>query len=465
MTTDSRWRRVLLAFSGCVLQVFLVVALMGCDTVAEISIDTRNFTAIDSTGVVNALDCQDTDVNVVVRFTLSDEKGVLIAPNERVGDGILHIDGIEQNFSSEDIDFSNQSVLYPSPDQECAGDGDCTAPFTCEAVNPFNPSSSRQVCGIPIVIETFQESVQFDDGSDRKNIAIVMDYSQTLEGVAIDGSFDASRSTDPQNKRISAAQAFILGFRRSDFAEDSRLCVVRFGGEGRAAVNFRPDPSSCLSGNYEQALTQVSQMTVGEVGASPIWSALLETIDQQLAGASGNKIIVLFTDGLDDGSLTDTFDDALNAALDANVTVHVVQLDNPPPNADGEPKPYIGPEDQLSRLACATGGSFQYAQAPEDLRPLFSALSTNVAARYEASLQIGQLSVADMEPGRYRVATAVTINVLGERRSFQFAGDQTDSTSNDIVDRRLTVFKRPVPARVEPDPEGTEGEGEGEGTE
>ena len=462
MTRDSRWRRAFLVFSGCVLQVLLFV---GCDTVAEISIDTRNFTTIDSTGVVNALDCQDTDVNVVVRFTMLDEKGVLISPNERVGDGILHIEGVEQNFDSEDIEFSNQSVLYPSPDQECVGNDDCDAPFTCEAINPFNPTSSRRICGIPIAIETFQESVQFDDGSDRKNIAIVMDYSQTLEGMKPDGSYDASRSTDPQNKRISAAQAFILRFRSSAFAEDSRMCVVSFGGEGRAAVFFRPDPTSCMSGNFDQALAQVSQMTVGENGVSPIWSALLETIEQQFVSASGNKIIVLFTDGLDDGSLTDTFEDALAAAVDNNVTVHVVQLDNPPPEdeAGTGPRPYIGPEDQLARLACDTGGSFQYAQAPEDLRPLFSALATSVSARYEASLQIGQLTAADIVPGRYRVATAFTINLLGERRSFQFAGDQTDVTSVDIVDRRLTVFKRPVPARPEPAP--PEGEGEGEGTE
>ena len=464
MTRDSRWRRAFLVFTGCVLQVLLLV---GCDTVAEISIDTRNFTTVDSTGVLNALECDNTDVNVVVHFTMADEKGVLISPNERVGNGILHITGQELNFHSDHVEFSNQSVLYPSPDQECGGNDDCTAPFTCEAINPFNEASSRRICGIPIVIETFQEEVRFDDGSDAKRIAVVMDYSQTLEGLNPDGSYNATRSTDPQNKRISAAQAFILGFRRSHFAESSRMCVVSFGGEGRAAVNFRPDPSSCMSVNFDQALTQVSQMTVGEVGKSPIWSAVLETIDQQLAGASGDKIMVLFTDGLDDGSLTDTFEDALAAAVDNNVTVHIVQLDNPPPeDEEGTgPKPYIGPEDQFARLACETGGSFQYAQAPEDLRPLFSALATSVSARYEASLQVGQLSSTEIEPGRYRIATAMDITVLGERRSFQFAGDQTDVTSVDIVDRRLTVFKRPVPARPEPEPEEGEGEGEGEGTE
>lgn len=454
MTAVTRLRSACYRAARVALPLLLLSATVGCDTVAEISITTRNFTQIDSSGLVNALNCQETDVNVTVRFTPLDEQGLIIKPNERIGDGTLLIEGVGANFDSDDIEFSTQSVLYPSPDQECVGDGDCTAPFSCEPVNPFNPGNSRTACGIPIVIETFQGSVDFDAGRDTKSILLMMDYSQSLEGVAEDGSFDATRSTDPQNKRISSAQAFILGFRRTAVAEDSRMCVLSFGGEGRAAVSFWPDPSSCLSSSYENALTQVSRMTVGETGASPIWSAILVGIEDLLSNAGGDRKIVLFTDGLDDGSLTDTFDTALNSAIANEVEIHVIQLDNPP--LDGDERPYIGPEDQFAELACQTGGSFQYAQAPEDLRSLFTALATDVAGRYEANLQIGQLGVDTVGPGRYRVATALTANLLGERRSFQFAGDQTDPTSSDIVDRRLTVFKRPVPARPADEPDDTE---------
>jgi len=146
--------------------------------------------------------------------------------------------------------------------------------------------------------------------------------------------------------------------------------------------------------------------------------------------------------------LTDTFDDVLAAAVANSVAIHVVQLDNPPPEDEvGTLKPYIGPVDEFARLACETGGSYQYAWAPEDLRPLFAALTTGVAANYEIEVQIGALASDDLGPGAYRISTAMTVNLLGDTRSFQFAGDQIDATSMDIVDRRLTVFKRPVPER------------------
>lgn len=459
MTRMNRSRRMPVSLTGGALGLVLLLAIGGCDTVAEISFDQRNFTSIQSNGVINALNCSNPDVDVVLRFTLADEKSDLISPGERIGSGTLEVDGVDANFTSEDLEFSNQSMLYPSPDVECS---ECQAPFSCQPINPFNPGSSRQVCGMPLTIIPFQGNVHFDAGSDTKNIALVMDYSQTLEGVAEDGSFDASRSTDPQDKRISSAMSFVSRFRNTRFGEDSRMCVVSFGGEGRAAVNFRPDPNSCMSGNYDQALSSVSPMGVGETGKSPVWSAIIETIEQQLSTASGDRVMVLFTDGLDDGSLTDNFDAALSAAVGNEVTVHVVQLDNPPRAEDGT-RPYLGPEDEYARLACSTGGSFQYARAPEDLRPMFTALATNVAASYETELQLGALSQADVPAGRYRVATAMSVNLLGESHTFQFAGDQTDATSNDIVDLRISVFKRPVPARAPAAGEGT-GEGDEGGT-
>lgn len=448
MTDCSRLRRDALRLFLLLSLTCLISASVGCDTVAEISIDQRTFNEIDSVGVIHgdSFTCGETDTEVSLNFMIADGDSVMIAPGEAISAGVVDTQGSDRNFDSEHINFSEQSFLYPSPDQTCTSDGDCSAPFVCAPINPFNPGGSRNACGLQIRLETFQGELQFDNGtSDTKTIAMVFDFSQTLEGVNPDGSFNASRSTDPQNRRISAGQTFLLKYDRGPFGDSTRICIVSFGGEGAAAVNFKPDAGDCLESSVDVLLSRMSvpELGVGETGASPVWSAIVETINQQLAGAPGDRHLILFTDGGDDGSLTDTFDSALNLALQEGVAIHVIHLDNNP--EDIGPLP-VAERDDFAQMACATGGSFQYARNPQDLRTLFSNLASNVAATYEARVQIGELVRGDVPSGAYRVATAMTVNVLGTSQTFNFAGDQSDPTSTDVVDTRLSVFSRPVPA-------------------
>lgn len=423
----------------------------GCDTVAEISFEVRRFNEASTAGFLNADLCDTTDTRVRFKFVLLDRDDQLIEPGDRISDGVLTVSGSNANFRArEHVSFSEQSYLFPSPDITCFSDADCPTPYRCVPINPFNAAGAATACGAQVNLEVFQSPIEFVRGSQAKSIGLVMDYSESLLGVNEDGSFNRDRSTDRDDRRIAAADTFVRKFGQGPFAEDSLICVAAFGGQGRAGVSFLPTVEGCLTGDYDAAARRVGQLNVGEDGDSPLWSAILETIEQQLSGAPGDRAIVLFTDGLDNASLGDTFGAALTAALDAGVAVHIVQLDNPPgevqPTVD---RPYLGPEDEFAQLACETDGSFHYAVQPVDLRSIFDSLAVTVPAYYQVEVQIGLLESGTLpeEHHRFRIATAASFSVLGTESSVQLAGDQTDPVTNQIVDRRLTVFRRPVPPR------------------
>lgn len=447
---------------GGVTLALLALAAVGCDTVAEISFPQRDFTSAATPGVIDSVSCNGTDTAVFFRFAVFDGDGELIAPGEQLNDVVISVDGSNPNFTNQDIEFI-ESVLYPTPDVPCSGDGDCTAPFTCQPINPFNPGASSQVCGMDVVVEVLQTPLTFDDGiSDLKTIGLLMDYSDSLGGVDTNGGFAPECSTDRRDERISAARTFVLGYSRSSFGEDSEMCVVSFGGEDVGGVFFDPTPDNCLTGlartaDREAIDSRISGLGLGETGDSPVWSAVVETVAQQLAGAPGDRIIVIFTDGPDDGSVVADFTAALNAVLSEEVTVHIIHLDNEPTAAECSRRP-SGPavQDQYAQLACASGGSYQYATGPEDLRTMFDNLAGTIGARYQVEAQV--IALASLAPGTYRLATGVRISLAGTQRTIQLAGDKTDPATLKIIDDRLTLFVRPVPTG-----NGTDTNGESDG--
>ncbi len=433
----------------------------GCDTVAEISIENTTFEEIVAVGVINSADCAITDTQVELRFGLLDGRNLFLSPGRVTTDPISV--GGSGNFRAEDITFGAQTFMYPSPDIACTGDGDCPAPYDCVPINP-SLSGSETACGMEVSVQAFQGSLAYEEGSsEQKRSVLLMDFSESLSGINAEGDFDPSCATDPADERVSAARAFVLRYERvSSFSEDSRFCVAKFSGDGPAGTFFLPSEASCLTGDYDTVVSQLGTLTVGEEPGSPMWAAVgvVAGDTSPLTTAAGDRSIILFTDGLDDAEIG-SFQEALAAVQDEEIEVHVVQLDTTPNDETACGFTAIGPEDELARLACETGGTFQYASDPATLRPMYTALAHTLGEYYTVRLEVPQLGASDIDPGRYRIATTMTVNLLGETQSISFAGDQTDPASADIVDTRLTVFKRPVPARPVPD----EGDGTGEETE
>lgn len=429
------FKPVLIVLLGC------LVFFAGCTAESDVNDNNpgREFQKFTSVGVLPPADaCGNSDSLVTFLFTPVDADGALISPREYVNDMLVEISGSDRNFAWDDIEFDN-GFLYPVPDVTCSDDSACTDPFTCVSINPFNVGTARSVCGMAVEVETVQGNVVFDDGaSDVKIIAILMDYGETLAGVDEDGNFAPENSTDPRDHRIAAATNFTIKFEQGSFGPDGRICVVSFGGEGRAAVHFAPTIESCMTSNYDSVRAYLQDLSVGEVGASPIWAAILETIEEQLAGASGDRHILLFTDGDDDGSVdeSDTFQAALEAAQNNNVAVHVVQLDNQPDGfADVEPVA------NFRQLTCGTGGSYQYATGPEDLRMFYENLALHVPAHYQIEAQVASVASANIPSGFYRLAVGLEITLANYQHTLQLAGDKTDPVTLQIIDDRIVIWR------------------------
>ncbi|MCA9562690.1 MAG: VWA domain-containing protein [Myxococcales bacterium] len=459
----SSSRRTLYLFAGVALAASSASTLIGCDTVAEIAIDQRGFNGIESSGVVHSdqSGCEDTDFLVRLDFSLFDGSSNLIFNGDQLTPGQVTVGGSNPSFTTNDVSFSSGSVLFPLPEQECNSDTDCTAPFTCEPTNPYSATGGDELsCGAQVDLEVQQSSLTFegDRDDDAFDVVILMDYSASLIDDPDMSGFQGARGTDPSTLRLSAATTMVLSMRRSPWADDShiRTCVARFGGEGPAGVEFLPEttPDRCMTADFDVTLSQLSStfLSVNASGGSPLWDGIVKAIDERLAlgPASRERHLVVFTDGEDDGSLVSDFLDATTAAVDNNVIVHVIQLDNLPDPSDPSVnsdvnRVNIGPIDELARLACQTGGTFQYVNHPRDLREAFSSLANTMFGRYSFDLQVGRLNDADVPAGPYAVAAAMTVNLLEISQTFNFAGNQSDNSGG--FDNRFTVFRRPAPAR------------------
>jgi hypothetical protein len=436
----------------------LAWGLVACDTVAELSIAQRDFRNAVTDGVTNAASCSAdaSDTSFVMRFTPFDGDQVVLVPGEQVNGQRLVLGSGADRFGEDDIRFVN-TVLYPIPDVPCTGDGQCTAPFTCQRLNPAGDSS--QACGLPVPVQTLQRGVVYDEGAANKFLAIVMDYSASLGGVDAQGNFDSSRATDRLDQRLAAVRPFARNFFGTTVGRNQQACVVSFGGSDLGGVVFQPTPAQCMTANQTEVDGELARLGIGEQGLSPVWTAVHATITEQLATRNGDRILVLFTDGLDDSSVTFDFEDVLATAVDNSVRIHIVHLDNPPAGVAR-----TGPADEYARLACATGGSYQYATSPNDLRSYYSTLGHTVPSWYEVQGQVialGDPALA-LPNGCYRLALGAGITINGREVTIQLAADKTDASTQQIIDDRLVVCKRPVPA---PGPPDNGGEGGGGGSE
>ncbi len=116
-------------------------------------------------------------------------------------------------------------------------------------------------------------------------------------------------------------------------------------------------------------------------GPSPLWNAIFETAHLKLRPLTGNKALLILTDGFDTGS-THTWNQAAEAVNRADTSLYVIQYRS---GLGG------GFAPDLNRLIVATAGT--RFRAPEgDYRQIISRLQTDLRHRYILGFRPEQLS-------------------------------------------------------------------------
>lgn len=145
------------------------------------------------------------------------------------------------------------------------------------------------------------------------------------------------------------------------------------------------------------------------IGGTHLYDAIVLACDEKLRDEAGRKVMVLVTDGEDEGSKL-RLNDALAAAQKANTIIYPIYFQ---PRASfhfsiGYAQPqYTGNVSVLNKLAEETGGKAYYPRSMEDLRKTFEQIKTELHQQY----RVGYASVNTARDGSYR-----KINVRCSRR-------------------------------------------------
>jgi Mg-chelatase subunit ChlD len=205
------------------------------------------------------------------------------------------------------------------------------------------------------------------------------------------------RLNDPERLRVDAAKRFL-----ERITSEDRVAVMEFPGQ---SPGFR---ASTLLQNFtsDKALLEAALDKVGQRGNTPIWDALLDTLDLHAAdegGRGASRVVLLFTDGEREGGEVD-FTEALAAALESDVRVFAIGLGAAIDTAE------------LQKLAAETGGTFSNVQDADQLEDLFNRAFNAIRASGTITL-----SISPVPPPGSLVRGTLSFTVNGEDFSVDYA--------------------------------------------
>lgn len=343
-------------------------ASLGCDTVALISFQAREFNTIEAFGVTPlAGSCDGSDGAAMLRFVMIADDNSPIRPDEVIA-------GENINVTRENLALSN-GKLFELPDIQCSDDSCVFDEFSCQAADAsYEASKNRCLRDASLDIDG---AVQFDsDVTSAQTFAVLIENSGSLDGwlpsdiggkypdYDSDGFADTNatpdvnlknqRATDRTgNRKVAlAATAQRWSTIAKIGAKENRTTTFgawQFSGTSTAGVQSlvaRLTPTeSVWTEQPATAERSIDQLTDPVQDRGNVYQAMAEVLENDLAApeiANNEKTMVVFVDGPDDLRLTTyDLDRVLAAAKAASVRVFIVQLDPPVATADINQVPYF----------------------------------------------------------------------------------------------------------------------------
>lgn len=199
-----------------------------------------------------------------------------------------------------------------------------------------------------------------EDGQDVKldSVASASDLNLPVSCVV---AVDVSGSM-AKEKRIETAKSVAADFVRR-FGGSDRIALITFGTQVLLVHGFSNDKAA-----LENAINAFSPE---QSGYTHLYDALHQAQELLLAQPTERKVIVVLTDGKDEGSFLKE-DDIIAESQKSNIPVYAmgfgVQADIP--------------ERVLGRIATLTSGSYEYAMTYQELANVFMRLSDDLRNEY-----------------------------------------------------------------------------------
>lgn len=195
-------------------------------------------------------------------------------------------------------------------------------------------------------------------------VILVIDHSASLAGgTEADPTGDPDRASDPDDLRVDFFRGLV-----ASLSADTHLAVVKMAGLFATIDDEAGNPTT----EREPILSALSALAENEIGGTPLARGLIDAAGIADSRPDLDPVIVLFTDGAEDGdtsqrpdrpdpsSLEDAIATLTNRA--APIPTHVIQLQ--PAGASGYP---LGRDPLLAELTCLSGGDYHFAASPLDL--------------------------------------------------------------------------------------------------
>ncbi len=139
------------------------------------------------------------------------------------------------------------------------------------------------------------------------------------------------------------------------------------------------------------------------VGGTHLYDAIVLACNEELRQEAGRKVMMLITDGEDEGSKY-TLTDALMAAQKADTIIYPIYFQPSLGmrfNIGFSGPQYMGNPSVLNRLAKETGGKAYYPRSVKDLRKTFDQITSDLHSQY----RLGYTPASTRRDGAYRKIT------------------------------------------------------------
>lgn len=238
------------------------------------------------------------------------------------------------------------------------------------------------------------------------SLAIVIDLYSTMEGAPIETAQEATRDllSELLDQPDDQDRAAFVGVHPDLSTDPTEI-------DDEYEVSFTNDRNRLLN-----VINFLHERLVTAGPGTPLYDAVIKAIRMaEETQPMGHRALIVMTDGQDRGSVNED-SDTIQRASEAHTPVFTVGLSNS--SLD---------EQYLQRLADNTGGTYQPAEASDDVSPMFSNVLTTLRTQYVLSYESGLPEDGQSHNVLVRVRTSTQTEGVQEYR-METPGGLTDET-------------------------------------
>lgn len=205
---------------------------------------------------------------------------------------------------------------------------------------------------------------------------------------------------------VSGSQEALIGIEQQaasrffqEVLRDQDLAfLIQFGKDAELLQDLTNSPSLLEDGLAELQLSAPVSQAVARPGPVPtlnsnpagtiLYDAIFLAAEERLKQEVGRKVVVVITDGVDQGSKLDR-DDAIRAAHQADAAIYGIYYRD---------RRFGGSDRDLKRMAEETGGSVFKVDQPRDLERVFAQIEEEMRSQYA----IGYTPTNSVKDGSFR---------------------------------------------------------------